>query len=65
MKPNYALKATIISRYGSQVRFDQEVKISELRLSRLIYCRSMATVEERRIISEKLGVPEIEIFPAN
>ncbi len=65
MKPNYGLKAAIISLYGSQVRFAQEVKISELRLSRLIHCRSMATAEEKQIISEKLGVPEIEIFPAN
>jgi transcriptional regulator with XRE-family HTH domain len=62
---NFKLKARAIEKFGTQIRFAEAVQISELRLSRLIHGRSQPTAEEKRIISEQLGVPELEIFPKN
>lgn len=64
MDTNFELKAAIIRRFGSQVAFCKEVGfIRELRLSRLINGRAIATPEEKNLISQKLGCELSEIFP--
>ena len=65
MKSNPELKVAIIIRFGSQVRFARETNISELRISQIIHGRVAVSNIERKIISEKLGIPENEVFPAN
>lgn len=65
MKSNPELKVAIIIRFGSQVRFARETNISELRISQIIHGRVAVSNIERKIISEKLGIPENEVFTAN
>lgn len=65
MKPNYGLKAAIISRYGVQSKFAQLVKIREARLSNIICGRTEPTKAEQKTIAKKLGVQINEVFPQN
>lgn len=65
MKANPELKAAIIIRFGSQVLFSRETNISELRISQIIHGRVTVRDSEKKIISEKLGIPEHEVFPQN
>lgn len=63
MKPNYELKAAIITHHGTQVRFSQKVNIPELRISQIIHGRAIPTEDEKRIIAQELGIEVYEAFP--
>jgi transcriptional regulator with XRE-family HTH domain len=61
---NLRLKFAILERFLRQADFCREAGLREDRLSRIINGRSDPTETERRLIIEKLGVPENDIFAA-
>jgi hypothetical protein len=61
---NLRLKFAILERFQRQADFCREVGFREDRLSRIINGRSDPTEAERRLIIEKLGVSESDIFAA-
>jgi len=55
MDVNFALKAELIRRFGSQVVAAQHMGIREAKLSYIIRGHALATERERRVLEESLG----------
>lgn len=62
-QPNIKLKMAIISSNRTQRQLAQEVSISEVRISKIIHRRVIATAEEQVAISKKLDVEPNILFP--
>jgi len=60
---NLILKAKIIEKIGSQTVFARLLGVTEDRLSKIIHGRLSPQETERKLIAQKLGVPEGELFP--
>ncbi len=61
---NRKLKARIIEVYGTQTDFARLINWSENRLSQVIHGRLSPQESERKLIAQKLRVPQNEIFPS-
>ncbi len=59
---NLNLKLAILKNFRNQADFAKEVGLSETVLSRIIMGRRMPTPEQKRIIAEKLGASDYELF---
>jgi plasmid maintenance system antidote protein VapI len=62
MLVNWNMKHFILQTFGSQVGFSRVTGIPKLRISKLIHNRAKVTADEKRIISQKLGVEPSELF---
>ena len=60
---NWNLKREVLLKYGSQLEFAIQTKISENRLSRFVRGRTLPRPEERAKIAEALKVKEVELWP--
>lgn len=58
------LKMQLLGRAEPQYAVAAQVGMSETRLSRIVQGRVEPTPEERKRLSEALGVPEAELFPS-
>jgi plasmid maintenance system antidote protein VapI len=61
-KTNWALKAKIVERFGSQLNFSPIVKIKPTKLSMIINGRLPATTEDAKNIAQALGADVKELF---
>jgi transcriptional regulator with XRE-family HTH domain len=61
---NRKLKSAIYGEYPSQLAFAADLEVSDSLLSKIVRGWREPTPELRKTISEKLGVPERELFPA-
>lgn len=56
------LKILLMQRKLPQKELSRGIGMSESRLSRIIQGRVRPRARERRLIAEKLGVPQVQIF---
>ncbi|MDX2445986.1 MAG: hypothetical protein QNK29_02170 [Desulfobacterales bacterium] len=67
IRPNLNLKADLIRKYGTITAAardisNDEIELTEFRLSRIIHGRAKVLPEERRVIAWKLQKPIAELF---
>jgi DNA-binding transcriptional regulator YdaS (Cro superfamily) len=61
-KRNWALKARIVERYGSQVNFSPVVKMHPTKLNMIINGHRPASPEDAKSIAQALGTDVRELF---
>jgi plasmid maintenance system antidote protein VapI len=60
---NLILKAEIIRKFGSQLRFAKALDIQELRLSKIIHGRAQPTATEIMLMAQLLKMNPQDLFP--